>query len=211
MRKISFICLLCVFIFLGCSRKDETKQIGKTKDNKVIEVTTNFVAKEKRQIANYNKDLYPQKAEDLLKKEFAVGLPVIEPNQFHKVVKVIDKLEPLLKKALQKDVSLEKLQWEVNMISQKAGFKDLADYIENFVLLANAFGTYEKITILDSLVFNRIDNKVVKLYEEKVRANFNGQKLTKNDVRFMHKHKEDFTRITMVMDTFAKNMMQKEF
>ena len=58
MRKISFICLLCVFIFLGCSRKDETKQIGKTKDNKVIEVTTNFVAKEKRQIANYNKYLY---------------------------------------------------------------------------------------------------------------------------------------------------------
>lgn len=211
MKKYYILTIVFALLIFGCSKKDvDVKESVSYENIQPLDVSSSPSPKKNR-IGKYNENRYPKYAEENIRGEFGKGIPIIVPNKFHQVVRVIDKFAIMAKRVLEPGANLEKMQWEANSVVQKAGFTDLNDYVENFIILSEAFGTYEKIKMLDSMIVGGADAKRIELYEAKVYKRLQEQRLTKNDLNFLHKNKEKFARAMQVMDTFAHNMMKENF
>lgn len=213
MKKIAIIICLIIML-LGCSKSDD-KTDNRTIDDKMYQgktvgSTETFAAKNEKNFYKYNKNIYPKEAANLIDNYFGVGKPIVEVNRFHSTAKVIDKFEDNLEDIISGKANLERMQMELNTLTQKAGFTDLADYVENFIVLAEAHGTYQKVRTLDSLVVTSANPRRVELYKEKVKDKFDKQRLTRSDLKFIHKNKEKFDHVMDVMDKLAKSLMDKD-
>ncbi|MFO7895534.1 MAG: hypothetical protein R6U84_01195 [Candidatus Cloacimonadales bacterium] len=216
MKKLLYIIVLTLLIFLGCSKKEETspkmEQAPKARRDKPVIVESDPTQTEP-QPTSYavNENIYPRLAESRLEGYFARGLPKIQANRFHKSTKVINKFADISQQMASGKVDMDKIVWELNTIVQKNGFEDLADYVENFSVLATAHGTYQRIKMLDAMIAGGAEEQKVEMYEEKIKQSFADQQLSREDLRFIHNNKEKFARTMEVMDTLAKQSMEAGF
>ena len=58
------------------------------------------------------------------------GVRIVLPHEFNNMMRVINDLEAILNRLKSGTANLEKIQWEVNTITQKNEFEDLSDFIK---------------------------------------------------------------------------------
>jgi hypothetical protein len=216
MKKTLYISILVILLTVGCGQKEESAssaQQGEIKSqDKTMSVEADPLKKSKQQVTYAaNENIYPKLAASRVDDLFARGLPTIQANKFHNTTKVINKFADISQAMEADQVDMDKIVWELNTIVQKNGFADLAAFVEDFTVLAEAHGTYQQLKMMDAMIAGGADEKRVELYEEKIKQSFADQQLSREDLRFIHNNKEKFARTLEVMEKLARQSMEAGF
>ena len=138
------------------------------------------------------------------------GIRIVLPHKFNDMVRVINRLEKKITELEKGTANLEKMQWEINTITQKNGFEDLADFINVFNEFAQAYATYEKIRQFDMMIGNNYDPELIEAFKKKIVSRLEDQQLNKEDILYMNKNTEKFKKMIDVVDELAKKSMAKD-
>jgi hypothetical protein len=137
------------------------------------------------------------------------GVRIVLPHEFNNMMRVINDLEAILNRLKSGTANLEKIQWEVNTITQKNEFEDLSDFINKFNEFSQAYATYEKIRQLDMMIGDNSNPELIEAYKKKIDSRLEDQQLNKEDLMYMNKKNDNFKKMIDVVDELAKNLMAK--